>query len=177
MSAVIRPERPEDETRIGELVGAAFASPLEPRLVERIRASDLYEPELALVAEVDGAVVGHVMLSGVTLVGEEATWPILILAPLAIHPDHQGRGHGGALVRAVCDRADQLGEPLVVLEGSPRYYPRFGFEPSHRHGIELPLPDWASIDAGQVLRLTAYDPSYRGRVVYSPAFDDLENEE
>jgi putative acetyltransferase len=58
-----------------------------------------------------------------------------------------------------------------VLEGSPVYYGRFGFEPSADYGIHLPLPDWAPPEAAQVLRLRNYDPSIRGHVVYPPAFD------
>jgi putative acetyltransferase len=90
---------------------------------------------------------------------------------LAVHPDFQGTGFGTALVRAVPARADESGEPLVVLEGAPGYYGRFGFEPSAPHGIEiLTLPSWAPPEAAQILRLSSYDPTIRGRVVYPPAF-------
>ncbi len=67
--------------------------------------------------------------------------------------------------------ADERGEPLVVLEGSPVYYGRLGFQRSAAYGIELPIPDWAPPEASQVLPLRNYDPSIRGRVVYPPAFD------
>ncbi|MSO78131.1 MAG: hypothetical protein EXQ79_00810 [Acidimicrobiia bacterium] len=76
---------------------------------------------------------------------------------------------GSALVRDVTARADARGERLVVLEGSPLYYPRFGFEPSAPLGIHITLPSWAPPEAAQVLRLAKYDPSIRGRVVYPPA--------
>jgi putative acetyltransferase len=73
----------------------------------------------------------------------------------------------------VTARADRAGEPLVVLEGNPRYYARFGFEHSVPHGIHIDLPSWAPATAAQVLRLSTYDPSIRGRVVYPPAFSDV----
>ena len=60
-----------------------------------------------------------------------------------------------------------------VLEGSPRYSSRFGFEPASGHGIEMPLPDWAPAEAAQVLRLTADEPRLRGRIVYPVAFGVL----
>ncbi len=98
---------------------------------------------------------------------------IAMLSPLAVAPDRQRQGVGSALVRAAVALADECGEPLVVLEGSPAYYGRLGFEPSARHGIELPLPSWASPEAAQMMRLTSYDPALTGRVVYPPAFDGV----
>lgn len=173
----IRPETPDDHLAIREVVTAAFGSPAEADLVDRIRASAEYLPELALVAELDGRVVGHVMISGARLVGEGGERAIVMLSPLAVAPSDQGIGVGGALVRVATAGAAARGEPLVVLEGSPRYYGRLGFEPAQAHGIELPLPDWAPPEAGQVLLLPGFDAtdaSLRGRVVYPPAFDGME---
>jgi len=169
----IRAEAPADRDAIAEVVASAFGSPLEARLVERIRASSNFVPELSLVAELEGCVVGHVMISYVALHDGDARRWIASLSPLAVVPDSQGRGIGGALVREVTARTDARGEPLVVLEGSPRYYRRFGFEHSVRHGIEITLPSWAPPEAAQMLRLRTYDPSLRGRVAYPPAFDEV----
>jgi putative acetyltransferase len=99
---------------------------------------------------------------------------VALLSPLAVDPAHQRDGIGGALVREVCARADAAGDPLVVLEGSPAYYPRFGFVDARTHGITLPLPDWAPPEAGQVLPLTADDPAITGRVVYPPPFEGVD---
>ena len=59
----------------------------------------------------------------------------------------------------------------IVLQGSPTYYCRFGFEWSVPLGITMELPDWAPREAAQVRRLAAYDPTIRGEVVLPPAFD------
>jgi putative acetyltransferase len=174
---VVRPERAGDHDAIRLMVTAAFGSTVEADLVERIRASSEYVPETALVAELDGRVVGHVMVSGATLRNDEGERTISMLSPLAVDPVHHGAGIGGALVRTVTAIADERGEPLVVLEGSPRHYARFGFVHSVPHGIELPLPDWAPAEAAQVLLLRSYDPddsALRGRVVYPAAFDGVE---
>jgi putative acetyltransferase len=170
----IRAEQPEEYDAIGEVVAAAFGSPAEARLVEAIRASPNYVPELSLVAELDGRIVGHVMISftAIHVDGAAQRW-IAQLSPLAVAPDVHGQGIGSALVRQVCALADERGEPLVVLEGSPAYYTRFGFEPSAAHGIALPLPSWAPPEAAQVLRLSQDDPTIRGHVVYPPAFDGV----
>jgi putative acetyltransferase len=171
-----RPERPEDEAIIAEVVEAAFGSPVEARLVALLRASPGYRPELSLVADDGGTVVGHVMITQATLVDGSTERPVATLSPLAVAPDRQRTGIGSALVRAVTARADEQGEPLVVLEGSPAYYERFGFEPATAHGIHIDLPDWAPPEAAQVLRLRAYDPAVRGRVVYPPAFAEVTEE-
>ena len=173
MDVDIEPERPDDLAEIGEVVRAAFADePSVARLVELIRASPQYLPELALVARREGAVVGHVMISRAELVDDDAgvTHDVLTLSPLAVAPDVQGRGIGSALVRAALALAERRAEPLVTLEGSPRYYPRFGFRDCRDVGVRIDLPDWAPREAGQVYLLPSYAPSVRGRLVYPVAF-------
>jgi putative acetyltransferase len=172
---VIRTETEDDRQAIADVVERGFGSPAEARLVEAIRASPEYIAELALVALVDDRVVGHVMISRCRLIGDGTERGIVMLSPLAVDPSQQGHGVGAALVRAVCDRADALGEPIVVLEGDPRYYSRFGFGPAAEHGITLPLPDWAPPAAAQVLRLSHDDPSIRGTVIYPESFDVLDD--
>jgi putative acetyltransferase len=172
----IRPERPEDHEAIAALVEHAFGSPDEARLVERIRASDRYVPELALVALVGGEVRGHVMISGAILRTADGDHPIVMLAPLAVAPADQRVGIGGALVREVTRRAAALGYTFVVLEGSPTYYERFGFRPASSYGVTLPLPDWAPPDAAQLLPLAGFrDDALHGggTVVYPPAFEGV----
>ena len=169
----IRPERPDDHDAITAVVAAAFGSPTEARLVERIRASAGYRAPLALVADLDGEVVGHVMVSDADLHTDTGVRHLTMLSPLAVAPDHHNQGIGGELVRTVCRLAGEAGEAVVVLEGSPTYYGRFGFEPSARYGIELPIPAWASPEASQALWLGDVDPTLTGRVVYSSAFDEV----
>lgn len=168
-----------DHDAIGRVVAAAFGGDAEAELVERIRASPEYEPSMDLVADDrDLGVVGHVMISRTLLRSHDGSdRSIVMLSPLAVDPAVQSRGVGGALVRAATAVADERGEPLVVLEGSPAYYSRFRFVSAAVHGLTLPLPDWAPPAAAQVLLLTAYDPtdeSLRGAVSYPPAFDGLE---
>jgi putative acetyltransferase len=175
-SVSVREERPADHPAVRRVVAAAFGSDAEADLVDRIRSSPEHIPELDLVAVLDDAVVGHVMISGAVIRNDEGDRRITMLSPLAVDPDHQERGIGTALVRAALEGADQRGEPIVVLEGDPRYYGRFGFEHSERHGIRIHLPSWAPPEAAQVALLTAYradDQGLRGTVVYPPAFDGL----
>jgi putative acetyltransferase len=179
MTPVIRQSSASDHGAIRRIVADAFGSEAEADLVERIRASPEYEPSMDLVAELDDlGVVGHVMISRAILRSPDGCdRSIVMLSPLAVAPIAQGTGVGGDLVRAATAIADQRGEPLVVLEGSPAYYSRFGFVAAAAHVLTLPLPDWAPAAAAQVMLLTAYDPtddSLRGTVVYPPAFDGLD---
>lgn len=169
---MIEPEQAADHQAVRRVVAAAFAhQPQVADLVELIRASPQYEPELALVARRGGEVVGHVMVSHAELVDDAAgTWDVLTLSPLAVRPDVQRQGVGSALVVEALRRADATGASLVTLEGSPAYYPRFGFRDARTVGVTIDLPDWAPPDAGQVYPLSAYDPAVRGRLVYPPAF-------
>jgi len=169
----IRAEQSRDRDAIADVVTAAFASSREARLVEAIRASPYFVPELSLVAETQGGVVGHVIVSFVDLHDADAQHRVASLSPLAVGPDYQRRGIGSELVREVTARTDARGEPMVILEGSPTFYGRLGFEHSVPHGIRFSLPSWAPPEAAQVLLLRNYDPSIRGRVVYPPAFDDV----
>jgi putative acetyltransferase len=164
----IRRAMSTDRAAIDAVVRAAFESDTEVVLVERIRSGGglLWER----VAEHDGQVVGHVMVSRAKLDGGSE---VAMLSPLAVQPDVQRRGIGSELVRDVCAIADAAAEPLVVLQGSPVYYGRLGFVDSRSVGITMDLPDWAPREAGQVLMLAGYDPSVRGHVVEPDAFVDL----
>jgi putative acetyltransferase len=171
----IRTERPRDADAIHAVVEDAFPTEAEARFVGLVRASPNFIEELSLVAEVDGAIVGHVMISYVGLHDEATSTDrrIACLAPLAVLLEHEGQGIGSQLVRDVTARADSRLEPLVVLQGDPHFYGRLGFEWAFPLDIDMDLPEWAPREAAQVLRLRAYDSSIRGRVVYPPAFDGI----
>jgi putative acetyltransferase len=172
-SVVIRPEREADHPVIAEVVRAAFVKhPDEVALfVERIRASEHFIPELALVAEDSSGVIGHVMLSWVGVEGGSRS-RILNLTPMSVRPDRQRIGVGSRLIRDALDRAEAAGEPAVMVEGISEYYPRFGFERASALGFIAPhstIPD----DAFMVKRLPGYSSDVAGRITYPAAFDAL----
>ena len=165
---LIRPERPEDYEAVSTVTAAAFGRENEARLVEVLRGSDAYVPELSLVAEEDGVVVGHTMLTYSTLRGD-IDRRILVLAPVSVTPTRQNDGIGGALCRRAIELADARSEPLISVLGHATYYPRFGFESARALGVEPPVP--SINDASfMAIKLSHYDPAYRGRLVYPAAF-------
>ena len=105
IDVAIRVERPDDYDAIATVVESAFGSPAEARLVEAIRSSEFAIAELSLVAERDGRVVGHTMISLAEVDDGADRHPIAMLSPLAVHPDEQRQGIGSRLVRTVTTRA------------------------------------------------------------------------
>lgn len=142
----IRPEMPADYPAVAAVLLAAFPGPQEARLVEQLRRRPDFRPELSLVGETAGAVVGHILLTPIVIEAAAAgrpPTPSLALAPVAVRPEWQGRGIGARLVEAGLAAARAAGAGSVILLGHPAYYPRFGFGPASRWGIRAPfeVPD------------------------------------
>ena len=92
-----------------------------------------------------------------------------MLSPVGVLPAWQKRGVGSALIRRGLEILAERAVPVVFLEGSPRYYSRFGFEPGAGQGFRKPslrIPDAAF----QALRLPSYEPWMTGTLVYSEIF-------
>ena len=165
----IRAETATDHEAIRRVNDEAFGETSESQLVDAIRVSDRFVPELSLVAEAEGQTLGHVILTYVDVepaAGRPVRW-VLQLGPLAVLPSHQRRGIGSALTRKALRLADERGEPLVLIEGNPRYYERFGFRRADESGIEAPEGAHGP-QFFMMCPLAAYDPSLRGRAVYPP---------
>jgi putative acetyltransferase len=166
----LRPERPEDVAAVRDVVGQAFGvHDVVPDLVDALRASPAWIDGLSFVAEADGAVVGHVLLTRGLVDAPSRLVDVLVLSPLAVLPVMQGQGIGGGLVRHALAAAEVRGEPAVFLEGSPAYYPRFGFTPGGALGFRRPslrIPE----PAFQVVTTPAYQPWMTGTLVYPEPF-------
>ena len=104
----------------------------EARLAEALRDADVHVPELCLVAIAGGSIAGHIMFSRARL---QFGPQVLALAPMAVLPEHQRQGVGGALLAEALTRAEETEFPLVVVVGHAAYYPGFGFEPADSLGI------------------------------------------
>ncbi len=166
----IRPETPDDYAAIHEVNRSAFGRESEALLVDALRQSPDFIPELSLVAERDGRVVGHVLFSRIAIRTGRGSVPALGLAPMAVLPEHQRSGIGSMLVRHGLEACRRLGHRLVIVVGHPDYYPRFGFRPARPRGLEPPfdVPDAAFL----LWEAVPTDPAdIAGRLEFPPAFD------
>ena len=166
---VIRPERDGEGSAVREVVHTAFDDVSVADLVGALQADEAGRQGASIVAAMGDRIVGHVQLSRSWLDTPTRLLEVLVLGPLAVAPDVQGQGIGGALVRAALETADDLEFPLLFLEGSPRYYPRFGFEAGETLGFIRPsvrIPEAAF----QVVRLQAWEAWMTGQLVYSELF-------
>lgn len=157
-----------DEVAVAGLVREAFGA--QGRRVAALVA-DLRRAhaQVELVAEVDGRVVGHVVLSRSWVDARAELVEVLVLSPLSVALTHQGRGWGTALLTAAVKAAHDAGAPAVFLEGDPGYYAERGWEPATPHGFTRPstrIPELAF----QVVLLEAHEPWMRGALVYCEPF-------
>jgi putative acetyltransferase len=168
---IVRPQEPGDYEAAKVVYAEAFERPddldrvpLEVRIFAALwEAKDVID-ELSFTALAQNAVVGHVTASRATV----ATHSVVAVGPIGVLPEHQGKGIGSALMRALLGAADAQDVPLVVLLGSPQYYGRFGFRPAVELGVMPPEPEWGN--AFQARPLRAYTPSVAGPFQYAPAF-------
>ena len=170
VTIAIRPQRPEDDSAVRRVLTAAFEDDGRvAALAEALRGR--IDRGAALVA-VDGksGIVGHAQMSVSWVDARERLVEVLVLSPLAVAPTHQSRGIGSRLLTAAREEAEQLGAPLLFLEGDPGYYSGQGWRPAGELGF---TPPSARIPgpAFQVVTLRGYDPTtMRGALVYNDTF-------
>lgn len=169
MNCQIRAEQPEEFPRIKEILDLAFQQEEEGQIVERIRASDAYVPELSLVAIWEKEIIGHIVFSEIKIENEKNSYRALALAPMAVHPDFQRKGIGNQLIKSGLEVARQLGRDRVIVLGHAEYYPKFGFLPASKWNIKAPFPVPDEVFMALALKNGGLD-NVEGTVIYSKAF-------
>ncbi|MGE7880385.1 GNAT family N-acetyltransferase [Bacillus sp. NPDC094077] len=169
----IRQEQKNDYRKTEEVVKEAFlheefSDKKEHELVKRIRECDAFIPELSIVA-VDGEIVGHIMLSKITIEKGDTSVDSLSLAPVSVAPSHQKKGIGGKLIASALEKAKELGYGSVVVLGHPEYYPKFGFKKASKWNIKAPFEVPDEVFMAMELRENAFE-GVEGIVQYSSAF-------
>jgi putative acetyltransferase len=144
---------------------AAFGGGEEADLVDNLRASG--DVLVSLVAEYEARTAGHILFSRMWIGKPGGLVPAVALAPLAVLPECQRRGIGGALIRHGLELLRALDEKLVIVVGHPGYYPRFGFSSEKARGLDSPFP--AEAFMALEVQAGALD-GIRGRVIYPAAF-------
>ena len=165
----IRKEQKSDYEEVYNLVKTAFEKAKESDgneqdLVVDLRNSDNFVPELSLVAKKDDKIVGYILFTKIQIGKSEE----LALAPLAVLPEYQSQGIGSKLIKEGHKIAKEMGYHYVVVLGSDKYYPKFGYEKASKYGIKPPfdVPD----ENFMVIKLNDLRKEIIGTVKYAKEF-------
>lgn len=168
---IVRAEVPEDVRAIDVVNLSAFQGEAEARLVSAIRGSAEFIPDLSLVAELNGRIVGHLLLSKVKLQHGNDSKTVLALGPMSVVPSQSHRGIGSALIQAAIGRAKDMRYMAIIVAGQPDYYGRFEFQPATTWGLtsNLRLP----ADALTAMELVTGALENGGQVIYPAPFAEI----
>jgi predicted N-acetyltransferase YhbS len=166
MKITIRQEISTDYDVVYDITEQAFGQKVESVLVNLLRQSDEFIQELSLVAVIDDEVVGHCMMTRLTIDNDTN---YLVLAPVSVHPDYQGKSIGGQLIKKSIEIARTMKFDGISVLGHAKYYPKFGFVKASEYNITCPyeVPDES------FMFLAFSDHIKEGEVVYSSAFSEV----
>jgi putative acetyltransferase len=133
----IRHEKPEDIPLVYSVLEKTFKRDAEAKLTDKLR--ETCNDCLALVANDNGTIVGHIMFTPVRI--KEGNIQGMGLAPMAVMPSKQRQGIGAQLIKYGLQFLQEKGCPFVIVLGHPDYYPRFGFQPASRFNIKSQWED------------------------------------
>lgn len=165
----IRAERQDDYDSVYQVVKNAFKTAEqsdgnEQDLVNALRKSGAFIPELSLVSEINGTITGHIMFTRLQV----GRYTALALAPLSVLPQYQRQGIGTSLILEGHRIARSLGYPYSVVLGSEKYYSRIGYLPAEIFGIlpcfEVPSQNFMAY------KLWESAPVINGTVKYAKEF-------
>lgn len=130
---IIRRECESDYAIVENLTREAFWNIYQPGCTEhyvlhRYRSNPDFIPELDLVMELDGEIIGHVMFSKAVIITDDGRHiPILTFGPISISPEHKRQGYGTVLLRYALEKASEMGFGAVFMEGNIDFYKHSGF--------------------------------------------------
>lgn len=173
MDIKIRQENKDDIKDIYVINTLAFGKENEAKLVDLLRDSDTFVPELSLVAEIGNEIVGHILFTKIKIEDDNKNeFESLALAPMAVKPDMQKKGIGGQLIRAGLNKARELNFKSVIVLGHKHYYPKFGFVPTYKWNIKSPF----DVPADAFMGIELIDDGLKnmyGTVKYPKEFDTV----
>lgn len=150
MNITLRAITPADRRHVEWAVKQAFWNVNCPGCDEHYLTHCLWEdpaylPELSLLAEAEGEVIGAILYARAALHTPDGPIPTLLFGPLAVIPAYQRQGVGGQLLTRSMALAREAGWGHIFITGVPAYYPRFGFRTADTFGVAM--PDGSNFDA------------------------------
>ncbi len=169
---VIRPEKPRDYAGIHEVNRVAFRREGEARLVENLRRTPGFVPELAIVAVGGKNVVGYALFSPVSLTLSGGEISALVLMPIAVRPEYLKEDVDIKLARHGLKECRRQGYRCVVAIGPSAQYARYGFTPAQHIGLRTS----SRIPGGELMVFElapgAFD-GITGTLRFPPVYSDL----
>ena len=174
MTIQTRRELPNDYKCVENVIQKAFENDPygdqnEHLLVNRLRKSEAFIPQLSIVAEIEGEIVGHIFITKIIISDGIKNSESLAMAPVSVLPAYQRRGIGGRLITDAHKVALSLGYKSIILIGHEDYYPRFGYQKLARFNIQLPF-DVPENNCMAIELVKGGLSGTQGRVQYPEAF-------
>lgn len=130
----IRMEQPCDFSTVENLTRESFWNVYHPGCTEHyvlhcFRNNPDFIPDLSLIMEKDGKIIGHVMYSKAVITLENGgILPSWTFGPISIHPDYKRQGYGLKLLNYSLEKAKSIGVGFVCIEGNIAFYKNAGFD-------------------------------------------------
>ena len=147
---VIRRETAADHRAVEHLVRESFWNVYRPGCLEhfvlhRLRDDPAFVPELDLVMEKDGRLIGQNMFMRAVIRADDGREiPILTMGPICVTPELKRQGYGKRLLDESLARAAALGFGALCFEGNIGFYGKSGFRYASHFGIRYHgLPEGA----------------------------------
>ena len=137
----IRPETEKDYRITENLTREAFWNVYRPGCTEHYvlhcyRGREDFVPELDLVMEMDGEIIGHVMYARSEIIADDGRRiPIMTFGPISIAPEYKRQGYGTALLRYSMDKAREMGCGALAITGNIGFYGKSGFVVAKTVGV------------------------------------------
>lgn len=167
----VRAETADDFKAIDVVHLSAFEGDDEVGFIDSLRSTSGYIPELSLVAEFNGRIVGHILLTRICFQQGSKSVDVLALAPMAVVPSQSHRGIGSELVKTAIEEAKKHGYTAIAVIGHPEFYQRFGFKLAEnlKVGINLSIDQ----DLVTVMELQQGALGDGGNLIYPSQFSQV----
>lgn len=123
-------------TAIEALLDAAFGNSRRQRTAYSLRIGSLPIPALSSAIMQDQHAIACIQCWPVQI----GATRLVLVGPVAVHPDRQNEGHGSRLMHHMFAAANKIGDPAMVMVGDAEYYGRYGFSAEATAGWQMPGP-------------------------------------